>query len=199
MVSWRYYYNDAIGVYTVEKVKIMAVQDVVLYPDDPLTKKAAPLTRMGPSVQALAADLFETMETYDGCGLAAPQIGIAKRIVAVYEREEDLRLCLVNPEIYGVDGEQIAEEGCLSIPYVFAPVPRSMSIGVRAFNELGEPLDFEASGLLARIIQHEVDHLEGIIFLDRLDVLTHEAKMREWAETREQILAELGSGIPHVG
>ena len=177
----------------------MAVREIVLYPDDPLKEKAKPFTRIGPEVRKLALDLFETIESYDGCGLAGPQIGISKRIIAIYERDEDIRLCLANPEIYAADGEQIAEEGCLSVPYVFAPVTRYMNIAVRAFNELGEPLDFEASGLLARIIQHEIDHLDGKIFLDRLDVLTHEAKLREWAEVRAQILSKLISSVPHVG
>jgi len=177
----------------------MAVKDVILYPDDPLRKKAKPFTKVGPEVPELAADLFETMDAYDGCGLAGPQVGISKRIFAVNERDADIRLCLLNPEIYAAEGEQDAEEGCLSVPYVFAPVKRHMYIKVRGLNEYGEPLDFEAEGLLARIIEHETDHLDGMIFLDRVDLLTHEAKLSEWAEVREQILSELISGIPHVG
>ena len=177
----------------------MAVKEIILYPDDPLRKKAKPFTKIGPEVQALAADLFETIEAYDGCGLAGPQVGILKRIIAVHEHDQDLRLCLLNPEIYATEGQQVAEEGCLSIPYIYAPVARHTCIGVRGLNEHGEPVDFEATGVLARIIQHETDHLDGMIFLDRVDVLTHEAKFREWAEMREQILSELSSGLPHVG
>ena len=85
------------------------------------------------------------------------------------------------------DGNEMAEEGCLSLPSVYAEVPRSTRIRVRALNEHGKQRTFEAEGFLARIIQHEVDHLDGILFIDRLDIMTREAKLREWQDAREDL------------
>jgi peptide deformylase len=170
----------------------MAVRDIVLYPDPPLTKKAEAFARMGPHVAKLAADMFETMAAHDGCGLAGPQVGVSKHIIVLHEPESDRRLCLVNPELSEGEGNEVREEGCLSLPHVYAPVARFTGIHVRAFSELGKPLEFDATGLLARIIQHETDHLDGIVFLDRVDVLTREAKSREWKEVRKQMLAPVG-------
>ena len=165
----------------------MAIRDIVLYPDDPLTQKAAPCETVGPDVAQLAADMFETMETFDGCGLAGPQVGVSKRILVLHEQEQDQRMCLVDPEITEREGSEAGEEGCLSLPHVFAMVDRATRIRVRALDERGKRLDFEATGLLARIIQHEVDHLDGVVFIDRLDILTHEAKLQEWNEVRGQL------------
>jgi len=165
----------------------MAIRDIVLYPDDPLTQKAAPYESVGPEVAQLAADMFETMEAFDGCGLAGPQVGVSKRILVLHEPEQDQRLCLVNPEITEPEGSDTGEEGCLSLPRVFAMVERATRIRVQALDERGRRLDFEATGLLARIIQHEVDHLGGVVFIDRLDILTHEAKLQEWNDVRGQL------------
>ena len=165
--------------------------EILLYPDERLSQKAEPFESVGPEVAKLALDMFEAMETYDGCGLAGPQVGVLKRILVVREPEKDYELCLVNPEILEGDGQVVAEEGCLSVPRIYAPVTRHTRIRVRALDEHGRPLDFEVTGLLARIIQHECDHLEGIVFFDRLDILTREAKLQEWAEVRGQMDAAL--------
>ena len=165
----------------------MAIRDILLYPDPLLARKAEPIEPVESDVLQLAADMFETMEAYDGVGLAGPQIGISKRILVLHEPEKDLAMCLVNPEISEVEGSETGEEGCLSVPHIYAPVSRGSRIRVRAFNERGKPLDFQATGLLARIVQHETDHLDGIMFLDRVDILTREAKLREWEEVRQRL------------
>jgi peptide deformylase len=147
----------------------MASKDVIFYPDAPLTKKAAPFR--------------------NGCGLAGPQVGVSKRIAVLREPEKQTDICLINPEITESEGHEFLEEGCLSLPQVYAMVPRYTRLRVRGLNQHGRPVEFEAAGLLARIIQHEVDHLNGIVFLDRVDLLTREAKFLEWQEIRSEILA----------
>ena len=170
----------------------MALLDIVLYPDPPLSEKAEPFDTIGPDAARLAADMFETMTEYDGCGLAGPQVGVTKCILVLRDPESGTEMCLINPEIYEAEGRESGEEGCLSFPHVYAMVPRARRIRVRAFNERGDPLDFEATDYVARIIQHETDHLSGVVFVDRLDLLTREAKTREWAEVREQIFSAIG-------
>jgi len=165
----------------------MANLEIVLYPDKPLTLKALPVEEIGPETAQLAAEMIDAMETYDGVGLAAPQIGIARRMVVLREPGSPNAMCLINPEITERDGNEMAEEGCLSLPSVYAEVPRSTRIRVRALNEHGKQRTFEAEGFLARIIQHEVDHLDGILFIDRLDIMTREAKLREWQDAREDL------------
>lgn len=163
----------------------MAVRKVVLYPDDPLTRKAVPYDRIGPKVVELARDMIETMFAYDGVGLAGPQVGVAKRILVLCEPDGE-PMCLVNPEISEMEGSAMGEEGCLSLPQLYANVARATRIRVRALDEYGEALDFEARDFLARIIQHEFDHLNGMVFPDRLDIMTREAVLREWAVLRKQ-------------
>jgi len=155
----------------------MALRDIVLYPDDPLTEKAAPIDTFGPELAKLAEDMLETMDAYDGVGLAGPQVGVSRRILVCREPDAEPR-CLVNPEIIARDGKETAEEGCLSLPALYAPVARATKIKVRACDPMGRSLEFEATNLLARIIQHECDHLDGIVFLDRLDVLTRQGVLR---------------------
>jgi len=166
----------------------MASKDVILYPDAPLTKRAAPIRNVGPAVAKLAAEMFEIMDAHDGCGLAGPQVGVSKRITVLREPERQTDICLVNPEITETEGQEFLEEGCLSLPQVFAMVPRYTRLRVRGVNEHGRPVEFEAAGMLARIIQHEVDHLNGMVFLDRVDLLTREAKFQEWQEIRSEML-----------
>jgi len=166
----------------------MASKDVILYPDAPLTKRAAPLKNVGPDLAKLAAEMFEVMDAHDGCGLAGPQVGVSKRIAVLRDPENHTDICLINPEITEPDGQEFLEEGCLSLPQVYALVPRYTRLRVHGLNQHGKPVDFEATGMLARIIQHEVDHLNGIVFLDRVDLLTREAKLEEWQEIRSEML-----------
>ena len=169
----------------------MAIMDLVLYPDEPLRAKAEPFDDIGPEVAKLAEDMFETMYTYDGVGLAGPQVGIAKQIVVLHE-PDGKAMCLINPEIYEAEGQELGEEGCLSLPDLFAPVERALHIRVRALNPQGKKVDFEASKMLARIVQHETDHLKGLCFVDRLDILTRQDKLQDWQEIRRMLEEEGG-------
>jgi peptide deformylase len=168
----------------------MAVRDIVYFPDAPLLEKATPYEEFTPELITLAQDMIDTMDAYDGVGLAGPQIGIAKRIFVMCEPDGEPR-CIVNPEILDKSGSALGEEGCLSMPRVYAQVPRATWLKIRAFDEFGEPLEFEATDFAARIIQHEFDHLEGILFPDRLDILSREDKLREWQQVRAELMQAL--------
>jgi len=160
--------------------------DIVIYPDDPLMRPAEPYTKFGAQVRRLAEDMFDAMYRYDGVGLAGPQVGRSKRIFVLDDRE-GTKMCLVNPEIIEVDGSATSDEGCLSLPELYAPVARATQIFVRAQDENGDPLGFEAHDFLARIIQHETDHLDGVCFVDRLDILTRQHALQEWEEIRSRL------------
>jgi peptide deformylase len=168
----------------------MAVRNIVLYPDAPLLQRAASYDEVTPDLALLAEDMIETMHAYDGVGLAGPQIGLPWRIFVMHEPDREPR-CIINPEILEREGEEFGEEGCLSIPRVYAQVPRSTRLVLRGLDERGKKLEFEAVNFAARIIQHEIDHLDGICFPDRLDILTREEKLREW----EQLRAEMAEAI----
>lgn len=167
----------------------MAVKRVLYYPDEPLTRKAKPVESFGAKLEHLVSDLFETMYEHEGVGLAAPQIGVSKRLFVLREPERE-SICFVNPEILEQEGREEGEEGCLSMPRVYAMVPRATRIKVRAQDMAGEAFEIEAADFLARIIQHEIDHLDGMLFPERLDIITRQEKLEEWAEIREQLLAE---------
>jgi len=167
----------------------MAVLDIVLYPDAPLIEKALPFDSFGPELPQLAEDMIETMFAYDGVGLAGPQVGLNKRIFVWCEPEGE-PACIVNPVLSDLRGREEGEEGCLSMPRLYHAVPRATSLQVEGFNQFGKPVAFEAKDFLARIMQHEYDHLEGILFPDRLDILTRETLLQQWKEIREQLNAE---------
>ncbi len=171
----------------------MATLDIVLYPDDPLTRKATPYDRIDSEVADLARDMLETMFAFDGVGLAGPQVGVDKRLFVLCEPEGE-PMVLVNPELTLVEGRIDGEEGCLSLPQVYATVPRAARVRVSAFDEKGAKLEFEPEGFLARIIQHEYDHLEGIVFPDRLDILSREDTLAEWQEMRRNLTEAAGFG-----
>ena len=168
----------------------MALLDLVIYPDDPLTRSADPFDGIGPAETKLAASMLETMTAYDGVGLAGPQVGVAKRVIVCREPERQ-PLCLFNPRIITRGGQETGEEGCLSLPDLYAMVPRATRIRATGLDLRGKPVEFEARDLLARIIQHEVDHLDGVVFLDRLDVLSRQAKLVEWNAIRARMAAAI--------
>lgn len=171
----------------------MAVLDVIYYPDAPLTEKAAPVTAFDKKLDELVRDMFETMHAYQGVGLAAPQVGVSKRVFVLREPEGP-EICLINPEIAEMEGREEGEEGCLSMPGIYAMVPRATRLVVRAQDVRGETIELEAADFLARIIQHETDHLDGILFPERLDLITRQMALEEWAKAREELLAERRSG-----
>jgi peptide deformylase len=152
----------------------MAVRPVRLYGDPVLRQKALPVAGVDDTVRELIADMRETMHAYHGVGLAGNQVGVLQRVLVVdvpVDEETRVRLALVNPVIDRKLGSEDGEEGCLSIPGLFEQVRRARSVRVRALDEHGRPLEFTAEGYLARALQHEVDHLDGILFVDRLSLL----------------------------
>lgn len=142
----------------------MAVYQIVEIGTDVLREKAKEVKEINASILKLLNNMIETMDAAEGVGLAAPQIGVSKRVVVV--RVEDVLTELVNPVILEKEGESVAEEGCLSIPNVTGDVVRASKIRVQGLNRLGEMRDFYADHLLARALQHEIDHLEGVLFVD---------------------------------
>src|SRR5206468_10979898 len=154
--------------------RLMALRPVRIYGDPVLREKAREVTGADETLRALVADLFETMKAYSGVGLAANQVGVLQRVLVVDVPIDDThreRHALVNPEIVERSGSETGEEGCLSIPGVWEDVTRAKQISVRALDENGKPVSIEAEGYLARAIQHEIDHLDGVLFVDRLSPL----------------------------
>lgn len=145
------------------------ILDIVKLGEDILRQKAEPVPEVNDEIRKLADDMFETMIEADGVGLAAPQIGKNLRMF-VLMADDDIRRVFINPQIIKTS-EELGDydEGCLSIPQVYETIRRPVRVTVQALNENGKPFTLDADGLLARIIQHEYDHLEGIVFLDRGD------------------------------
>lgn len=168
----------------------MSVLKVVYYPDDPLTLKAAPVEKFDRKLQELIENMLDTMQAYKGVGLAAPQVGLLKRLFVLQEDVESEPLYFINPVIEEMDGSEVGEEGCLSMPEIYGDVPRATYVRLSAQDLSGAPYEMEAEGFLARIIQHEYDHINGVMFPERLDIITRQDKYRDWAEIRERIIAE---------
>ena len=137
--------------------------------DELLRQKSEPVEEVTPEIKALAEEMFKTMIELQGVGLAAPQVGILKRMFVLIA-DDDVRRVFINPQIIATSTELSEyEEGCLSIPKVYEKIRRPVKVTVQALNENGKPFTLEADGLLARIIQHEYDHLEGILYIDKGD------------------------------
>ncbi|OFP85372.1 peptide deformylase [Corynebacterium sp. HMSC059E07] len=169
----------------------MTVREVRLYGDPVLTTRAEEITEFGPSLERLAQDMLETMEAAGGVGLAANQIGVTKRIFVFdcSHYQHGLRGAVINPvwEAVGQD-MQLGAEGCLSIPGISQPTERFSTVRLRGFDPHGRPISMLASGLMARCIQHETDHLDGILFLQRLSDELRKDSMKtirqsEWFNT----------------
>ena len=152
----------------------MVLQKILHYPDPLLKKKSLPVTEFNDELKQLADDMVETMYDAPGVGLAAPQIGVLKRLIVLdcsaSDKANDL-IVAVNPEIIAATGESLEEEGCLSVPGYWANVKRHSRAIMRYRDTEGNPHEREAEGLLAIGMQHEVDHLEGVLFVDRLSPL----------------------------
>ncbi len=152
----------------------MAVRPVRIFGDPVLRQKAQPVVEFDPALREFIADLRETMAAYEGVGLAANQVGVASRVLVVDVPLDDgarAQLALVNPVITQRAGSETGEEGCLSIPGVYEDVARATTLTIQAQDERGAPVEYEAEGFLARALQHEVDHLDGVLFVDRLSPL----------------------------
>ena len=167
----------------------MALLSILEFPDARLRTKAVmvDVAKIGDSdFQRLLDDMFETMYEAPGIGLAASQVDVHQRFMVIDVSEEhDQPLVFINPEILARQGEQIYQEGCLSVPGIFADVARADVITVRAHGRDGQPFEMEADGLLAVCIQHEMDHLDGKLFVDYLSPLKREMVKKKLAKMRK--------------
>lgn len=160
----------------------MKILDIRVLGDPVLRKETAPVEEVTDEIRTLVAEMFDTMYAAEGIGLAAPQVGRTERIAVM--DVEGQRFALINPEITEREGSVRGEEGCLSIPEIFGDVTRSSRVMVRALNEKGEEVELEGTELLARCMQHEIDHLDGKLFIDYLSVLKRRSAMSKWDEVK---------------
>jgi peptide deformylase len=167
-------------------------REIITYPNDILARKSEPISEITPEIRELADDMVRIMYENNGIGLAAPQVGINQRIITVDvsgpEKREDLRI-LVNPEIVSKEGETETEEGCLSVIDYRARVKRSAQVRARATDLEGEEVDIDADDIMAVCLQHEIDHLDGILFIDhisRLKRTMYEKKLEKWLRKRKK-------------
>ncbi len=165
----------------------MALLPILRYPDPRLHKVARPVEAVDARLRALIDDMFETMYAAPGIGLAASQVDVHQRFMVIDVSEEhDQPLVFINPEITARDGEQVCQEGCLTVPGIFADVTRSDTITVNAVGRDGQPFTMDADGLLAVCIQHEMDHLLGKLFVDYLSPLKREMVRKKLAKARRK-------------
>lgn len=163
----------------------MALRTILEFPDQRLRTRAQPVTQFDAQLGQLIDDMFETMYAAKGIGLAAPQVGRLDRLSVI--DVDDQRLVLLNPEIVESDSKRIkGEEGCLSIPEIYGDVERSARVVVRAMGVDGKPFDVEGRDLLSRCLQHEIDHLNGRLFIDYLSALKRRSAMSKWAKESEK-------------
>ncbi|CAI8807865.1 peptide deformylase [Methylocaldum szegediense] len=165
----------------------MAILTILEFPDDRLRKKAAPVAEVDESIKRLVDDMFETMYAAPGVGLAATQVNVQKRIVVIdVSEEKNNPVCLINPEIVEKSGSEEMDEGCLSVPGVFEKVTRAETVKVRALDRNGDAFELEADGLLAVCIQHEIDHLDGKLFVDYLSPLKRQLIRKKLKKEQRQ-------------
>ncbi len=156
----------------------MAILKILTYPDPKLKKKSSPVEKIDKEIEKLLDDMTETMYDAPGVGLAAPQVGVNFRVIVVdiSAREQDSPglIELINPEIISSEGVMVGEEGCLSIPGFSSEVKRKAKVKVKGLDRNGHFIELEGTGLLARAFQHEIDHIDGILYIDRLSRLKRE-------------------------
>ncbi len=163
----------------------MSILEIRVLGDPILREETVPIADITDELRALAANMFETMYVAKGIGLAAPQIGRPERIAVVDVDQQPL--VIINPEIVSADAKTAkAEEGCLSIPDIYGDVERPTGVRVRALDLEGTPFELEATELLARCLQHEIDHLHGKLFIDYLSVLKRRAALAKWAKEKQK-------------
>ena len=166
----------------------MAVLDVLIYPDENLAKICEPVEKVDDALRTFIDDMFETMYDHEGIGLAAPQVDVLKRVITIdIEGDKTNQIVLINPEILTSSGETGIEEGCLSIPGCRALVPRKEKLTVKALNRDGEEFTLDADGLLAICIQHEIDHLNGVLFVDHISQLKRQRIKEKMLKLKKQI------------
>ena len=179
----------------------MAVLEIRLFGDPVLKQRSDPVTRFDAELARFGDDLLETLRAAHGAGLAAPQVGVLKRMFA-YDIPPDEETgehpfgVLVNPVITHWEGEQDSEEGCLSFPGIYYACKRALEVTVEAVDVRGQALQVEGDGLLARCMQHEIDHLDGVLFIERLSRGDRKRALKQWRE--RELDLELGIIEPHL-
>lgn len=169
----------------------MAIRDIVLLGEDPLLRQEAEEVEVfDEALEALVRDMYETMYHADGIGLAAPQIGISKRVLVVdlrREEEPEAKVALVNPRVTWASDEMEKEsEGCLSIPGIEELIERPWAVKIEGRDPEGRDVVIEAVELFSRALQHEIDHLDGVLILDRISPLKRRMAMKKWKKLREE-------------
>ena len=167
----------------------MAQLEIVTYPDPVLSSEAQAVPRVSRRVRRLARDMLETMYAAPGVGLAAPQVGVQKRVIVVDVGENPITL--INPEITAAEGAQVGLEGCLSLPDLVGEVRRAEWVVVNGLDRRGKPITVEGEGLLARALLHEVDHLDGILFIARIEDPTRLWRVSELSAAAEKEVAHI--------
>ena len=163
----------------------MSVLDIRVLGDPILREETSPVEQITDALRMLAKDMFDTMYLAKGIGLAAPQVGRSERLAVI--DVNDKAFVIINPEIIELDSKTAkAEEGCLSIPDVYGDVERPVRVRVRALDLEGKPFEVEADELLARCLQHEIDHLHGKLFIDYLSVLKRRAALAKWTKEKDK-------------
>ncbi len=160
----------------------MPVLPVRIYGDPVLRLKAKEIAAVTDTTRPFVNDMFDTMFAEDGVGLAAPQVGVSERLLVLavpVKRGKRVDMTLINPEVVKAEGWELGEEGCLSVPGVYDEVKRAFAIELKALDESGRPVELKAEGYLARVIQHEIDHLNGVLFVDRLGMLQRQLHKKE--------------------
>ena len=167
----------------------MAIRDILHYPDPRLRNHAHAVERVDDEVRRLLDDMLETMYAAPGIGLAAIQVNVPKRVITIDISEHgDQPLCLVNPEILELTGNIETEEGCLSVPGIYESVERADAIRARGLDREGRAVEFEAEGLLAVCVQHEIDHLDGTLFVDHLSQLKRQRIRKKTHKQQRQAM-----------
>lgn len=169
----------------------MAIRPIVFMGDPVLRDPAEPVEHFDDDLRALVDDMFATMYHAEGIGLAAPQVGISRRLLVIDVRDDENRkggrYALVNPEVVAFSREtERASEGCLSIPGLEEVVERPSTVEVHAYDPEGQPVTIEADDLLARALQHEIDHLDGVLFLDRVSALKRRMLLKKWRKLQQE-------------
>jgi peptide deformylase len=176
------------------------VREIIIWPDPILKKKAAAVEGVDDATRAIIKDMFETMYAADGVGLAAPQVGILKRVIVLDttpRQPESKPIAMINPQIIRVEGKTVYNEGCLSVPGEAAEIERAANVTVRFVDPDGEERSLDVDGLLAIAVQHETDHLDGTMFLDYISALKRELirkRMKRLKAERGGREAERGAG-----
>src|SRR5215831_3208641 len=167
----------------------MAVMPIRAFPEAVLRRKAAPVTAIDDTLQRLIDDMIQTMYAAPGIGLAAPQVGVALQLFVVdvtSGREAGGLMTFINPEIIKTEGRVQEDEGCLSLPGVYGPTPRATHVVVRGMNRQGAIVEVEGEGLLARAFQHEMDHLQGMLFFNRMGPAARDIVIRKFKRAQRQ-------------